>query len=78
MGGPTTIETFRTLGALDRLELVVLPLLFGGGTQLTPALNSDAGLVFESARPLEGGSVEIVYSCAGSRSELPNRPASQR
>jgi hypothetical protein len=28
--------------------------------------------------PLPGGSVEIVYSCEGSRSELPERPASQR
>jgi dihydrofolate reductase len=27
VGGPRTIETFRALGALDTLELVVLPLL---------------------------------------------------
>jgi dihydrofolate reductase len=78
IGGPTTIETYRRLGALDRLELVVVPLLFGGGMQLTPALGADAGLTFESSRGLPGGSVEIVYRCEGSRSDLPERPASQR
>ena len=63
IGGPRTVETFRALGALDRLELVVLPLLLGGGTQLTPALSPDTGLTFESQRALPGGSVEIVYAC---------------
>jgi dihydrofolate reductase len=78
IGGPTTIETYRRLGALDRLELVVVPLLFGGGMQLTPAIGDDTNLAFESSRGLPGGSVEIVYRCEGSRSDLPERPASQR
>src|SRR5207248_1350454 len=39
VGGPRTIETFRALGALDKLELVVLPLLLGAGTQPTPSLS---------------------------------------
>ena len=63
VGGPRTIETFRALGALDKLELVVLPLLFGAGTRLTPSLSSDTGLTFERERALPGGSVEIVYAC---------------
>ena len=62
VGGPRTIETFRALGALDTLELVVLPLLFGGGMRLTPALSPDAGLTFQCERALPGGSVEIVYA----------------
>lgn len=78
VGGPRTIETFRALGALDRLELLVLPLLFGGGMRLTPSLSPDAGLTFERERALPGGSVEIVYSCRGRRDALPSRPASQR
>jgi dihydrofolate reductase len=78
IGGPATIETYRRLGALDTLELVVVPLLFGGGMQLTPAIGADAALTFERSRELPGGSIEIVYSCAGSRDELPQRPASQR
>ena len=63
VGGPRTIETFRALGALDKLELVVLPLLFGAGMRLTPSLSSDTGLTFERERALPGGSVEIVYAC---------------
>ena len=31
VGGPHTIQAYLALGALDRLELVVLPLLFGPG-----------------------------------------------
>jgi dihydrofolate reductase len=61
VGGPRTIETFRTLGALDTLELVVLPVLLGDGLRLTPPLSPDAGLTFEREHALPGGSVEIVY-----------------
>ncbi|MEV6837807.1 dihydrofolate reductase family protein [Streptomyces sp. NPDC051133] len=78
VGGPRTIGTFHALGALDTLELVVLPLLFGGGTHLTPALDPAAGLTFRRQRALPGGAVEIVYSCEGSRSPLPGAPSSQR
>jgi dihydrofolate reductase len=63
IGGPRTIETYRALGALDRLELVVLPLLLGAGMRLTPALSPEAELSFVSQRALPGGSVEIVYAC---------------
>jgi dihydrofolate reductase len=63
VGGPRTIETFRALGALDKLGLIVLPLLMGEGMRLTPSLSTDTGLTFESERALAGGSVEIVYAC---------------
>jgi dihydrofolate reductase len=83
VGGPRTIETFRGLGALDKLELVVLPLLFGAGMQLTPSLSPDAGLTFERERALPGGAVEIVYAPSRGAAGLPARdagwsPASQR
>ena len=83
VGGPRAIETFRALGALDKLELVVLPLLFGAGMQLTPSLSADAGLTFERERALPGGSVEIVYDLSGRGSDVPGRdagwsPASQK
>jgi dihydrofolate reductase len=64
VGGLRTIETFRALGALDALELVVLPLLLGSGMRLTPSLSPGIGLAFEHERPLPGGSVEIVYTVA--------------
>jgi dihydrofolate reductase len=63
VGGPRTIETYRALGALDSLELVVLPLLLGAGMRLTPSLSVDSALTFERERALPGGSVEIVYRC---------------
>jgi dihydrofolate reductase len=83
VGGPTTIETFRALGALDKLELVVLPVLFGGGMQLTPSLSPETRLTFERERRLPGGSLEIVYAVGGSAGDSPVRdaawaPASQR
>jgi dihydrofolate reductase len=64
VGGPRTIETFRALGALDKLGLLVLPLFLGGGMRLTPSVSTDSQLVLESERSLPGGSVEIVYACA--------------
>src|SRR3954464_10983724 len=36
VGGPRTIETFRRLGALDELGLMVLPMLTTSGRALTP------------------------------------------
>jgi hypothetical protein len=58
------IVSRRQLGALDRLELVVLPLLLGAGMRLTPALSLDTSLTLESERAIPRGAVEIVYSCA--------------
>jgi dihydrofolate reductase len=63
VGDPRTIETFRALGALDKLGLIVLPLLMGEGMRLTPSLSTDTRMAFESERALPGGSVEIVYAC---------------
>jgi dihydrofolate reductase len=63
VGGPQTIETFRALGALSNLELVVLPMIFGAGKRLSPPLSSETELVFERERVLPGGSVELVYAC---------------
>jgi dihydrofolate reductase len=63
VGGPRTLETFRGLGALDKLGLIVLPLVFGAGMRLTPSLSTDTRLTLESERALPAGSVEIVYDC---------------
>ena len=63
VGGPRTIETFRVLGALDELRLIVLPLLLGGGMQLTPSVSTDARLELKGQHALSTGAVEIVYAC---------------
>lgn len=83
IGGPRTIETFRELGALDKLELVVLPFLLGGGLRLTDALSVEIGLELESSRTLDAGAVEIVYrvNSGGGVGEAAREgwvPASQR
>ena len=83
IGGPRTIETYRALGALDSLELVVIPILLGDGMRLTPSLSTEAGLTFESERALPGGSVEIVYAVDKAARAIPGHgadwvPASQR
>jgi dihydrofolate reductase len=64
VGGPRTIETFRKLGALDELGLIVLPLLLGGGMQLTPSLGTDTRLTLTSSRALPNGALEVSYACS--------------
>jgi len=65
VGGPRTIEAFRRLGALDELGVIVLPLLLGGGLQLTPAVATDAGLRLIRQEPIaDGAALEVVYACA--------------
>jgi dihydrofolate reductase len=61
IGGPRTIETYRALGALDELGLVVLPVLLGDGMQLTPSLSTDAGLELKSESAIADNAVELVY-----------------
>ena len=62
VGGPKTIETYRALGALDRLGLLVVPILLGGGMRLTDAVDPSTALTLESSHEVPGGSVELVYA----------------
>jgi dihydrofolate reductase len=64
VGGPRTIETFRALGALDELGLIVLPLLLGGGMQLTPSLSTETPLTLTNQRVLPSGPLELIYTFA--------------
>jgi dihydrofolate reductase len=63
VGGIKTIETFRSLGALDKLGLLVLPFFLGGGMRLTPTISVDTELLLEETRTLPEGAVDIVYAC---------------
>jgi dihydrofolate reductase len=64
VGGPRAIQAFREIGALDRLEVVVLPILLGEGVPLSPPGSSPARLAPPSQRTLPGGSVELAYELA--------------
>jgi dihydrofolate reductase len=65
VGGPSTIQAFREIGAPDRLEVVVLPILLGEGIPLSPAGSTPTRLAPPSPRILPGGSVELAYALAG-------------
>jgi dihydrofolate reductase len=63
VGGPQTIRAFAGIGALDRLELVVLPLLLGEGIPLSPPGAPRLPLrLLRADRIFPDGSVEIVYA----------------
>ncbi len=63
VGSPQTIESFRALGALDKLGLLVIPVLLGDGMRLTPTLSIGTELVLGSEHPLPRGTVELFYAC---------------
>ena len=65
VGGPRTIRAFHELGVLDRLELVVLPMLLGEGRPLSPPGAPAMPLtLLRSDRTFPDGSVELVYAPA--------------
>jgi len=63
VGGPRTIRAFYELGALDRLEVVVLPILLGAGTPLSPAGSAPMPVRrLPGDRTFADGAVELVYA----------------
>lgn len=61
VGGPTTIESYRRLGAIDEFGLILLPIVVGEGMRLSPAFHPDGRLDLGSERVLPGGAVELLY-----------------
>jgi dihydrofolate reductase len=61
IGGPTTIETYRALGAIDEFGLVVLPIIAGEGMQLSPAVKARDRLSLKRVKELPRGAVELAY-----------------
>jgi dihydrofolate reductase len=63
VGGPRTIRAFHEIGELDRLELVVLPILLGDGIPLSPPGAPSAPLrLLRAERTFPDGSAELVYA----------------
>lgn len=62
VGGPQTIQAFREIGALDRLEVVVLPVLLGDGLPLSTPGSGPLRLALDSQRTFPDGSAELAYS----------------
>jgi dihydrofolate reductase len=66
VGGPQTIRAFHEAGELDRLELVVLPILVGDGVPLSPPGTPVTRLRLLGAdRTFPDGSAELVYAARG-------------
>jgi dihydrofolate reductase len=65
VGGPRTIRAIRDAGALDRLEVVLLPLLLGEGVPLSPPGTPQERLrLLRADRTFPDGSAELVYAPA--------------
>jgi len=62
LGGPRTLRAFHELGAIDRLEILVLPILLGEGIPLFPLGASRLPLRLEGQRAFPDGTVELVYA----------------
>ena len=62
VGGPLTVQAFLELGALDRLGLLLLPVLLGEGVPFSPHGTAHSAFALESERRFEDGTLELVYS----------------
>ena len=63
VGGPRTIRALLDIGALDRLEVVLLPMLLGTGVPLSPAGAPGLPLrLLRADRHFPDGSVEVAYT----------------
>ncbi len=66
VGGPRTIRAFQQIGELDRLEIVVLPILLGDGIPLSPPGAGRVPLrLLRAERTFPDGSAELVYATRG-------------
>ncbi len=63
VGGPQTIRAFSSIGALDQLGVVLVPVLLGTGVPLSPAGAPALPLRLLGAdRVFPDGSAELVYT----------------
>lgn len=61
VGGPALQSAFIELGALDRLELFVVPVLLGDGVPLFAKSGRRHALTLTAAESLPGGMVRLDY-----------------
>lgn len=64
IGGQRTLHTFLRMGAVDRLELLVLPVLLGEGIPFSPPGTPQFPLQLESRREFADGTLLHVYTTA--------------
>lgn len=64
LGGPQALQAFHQLGAIDRYEIQVLPVLLGEGVPLFPLGDSKMPLRLEEQRAFPDGTLGLVYEPA--------------
>jgi dihydrofolate reductase len=62
VGGPSTVQAFRAIGALDEVWLHVVPLILGSGLPLAPAGTEPLPLALQSTRTFPDGVVELGFT----------------
>jgi dihydrofolate reductase len=61
VGGPSTVQAFRELGALAELTLAIIPLIQGGGVPLAPTGIDPLSLTLQSTQTFPDGVIEARY-----------------
>ena len=62
IGGPKTVRAFLSIGALDQIGIVLLPLIVGSGAPFASSGIEMQRLTLESQRAFPDGAVELLYS----------------
>lgn len=60
-GGGRLQSAFVARGAVDHLQIFVMPVLVGAGTPLWAGIEAETALTLDDARPLEKGVVRLAY-----------------
>jgi dihydrofolate reductase len=64
LGGQRTLQSFLSLGAIDRLELLQLPVLLGDGIPFSPSGTPQRSLHLQQHRAFPDGTIHLVYTIA--------------
>jgi dihydrofolate reductase len=62
VGGATLVSSLMHLGLIDELQLLVNPLILGGGKALFKDVKERHALQLVRAKPLQSGKVSLTYS----------------
>lgn len=62
MGGAKAIQSFREVGAIDRFDVYVIPVLLGEGIPLSPPGSPPLELRLNSQTVFPNGAIKLVYS----------------
>jgi dihydrofolate reductase len=62
VGGATLVGSLMNAGLIDEVQLMVNPLLLGGGKALFKDVTERKTLKLVNAKPLKSGKVKLLYS----------------